>query len=71
MRAFILNEFISVFYSLTCEGGKTLGGRFCNIFKFRGELIASVHIYPEAQFNDAFVSANLIVFNSINHSSIE
>jgi hypothetical protein len=32
------------------EGGKTPGGRFCNIFKFRDNLIASVHIYLDPDY---------------------
>jgi len=34
----------------TWEGGKTPGGRFCNVFKFRGNLIASVHIYLDPDY---------------------
>src|ERR1700675_528126 len=26
-------------------GGKTPGGRFCNVFKFRDQLISSLHVY--------------------------
>lgn len=32
------------------EGGKTPGGRFCNVFKFRGSLIASVHVYLDPDY---------------------
>src|SRR5712671_5841329 len=32
------------------EGGKTPGGRFCNVFKFRGDRIASVHIYLDPDY---------------------
>jgi len=32
------------------EGGKTPGGRFCNIFKFRDGLIASLHIYLDPDY---------------------
>jgi ketosteroid isomerase-like protein len=34
----------------TWEGGKTPGGRFCNVFKFRDNLIASVHIYLDPDY---------------------
>src|SRR5262245_27949949 len=29
----------------TWQGGQTPGGRFCDVFKFRGDRISSVHIY--------------------------
>ncbi len=32
------------------EGGKTPGGRFCNVFKFRDDRIASVHIYLDPDY---------------------
>ena len=32
------------------EGGKTPGGRFCNVFKFRGDRIASLHIYLDPDY---------------------
>jgi len=32
------------------EGGKTPGGRFCNIFKFRDGRISSVHIYLDPDY---------------------
>ncbi|GGH12238.1 nuclear transport factor 2 family protein [Sphingobacterium alkalisoli] len=32
------------------QGGKTPGGRFCNVFKFRDNLIASVHIYLDPDY---------------------
>ena len=32
------------------EGGKTPGGRFCNVFKFRGDLIASLHVYLDPDY---------------------
>lgn len=31
-------------------GGKTPGGRFCNVFKFRDDRIASVHIYLDPDY---------------------
>ncbi|HTE12353.1 MAG TPA: nuclear transport factor 2 family protein [Chitinophagaceae bacterium] len=31
-------------------GGKTPGGRFCNVFKFRNELIISLHIYLDPDY---------------------
>ena len=34
----------------TWEGGKTPGGRFCNVFKFRDGLIASVHVYLDPDY---------------------
>jgi ketosteroid isomerase-like protein len=32
------------------EGGKTPGGRFCNVFKFRDKLIVSVHVYLDPDY---------------------
>ena len=32
------------------EGGKTPGGRFCNVFKFRDSRIASLHIYLDPDY---------------------
>lgn len=32
------------------EGGKTPGGRFCNVFKFHDNLISSVHIYLDPDY---------------------
>jgi ketosteroid isomerase-like protein len=32
------------------EGGKTPGGRFCNVFTFRDGRIASVHIYLDPDY---------------------
>lgn len=34
----------------TWEGGKTAGGRFCNVFKFRDNLIISVHVYLDPDY---------------------
>lgn len=34
----------------TWEGGKTPGGRFCNVFKFRDNLIISVHVYLDPDY---------------------
>ena len=31
-------------------GGKTPGGRFCNVFKFRDDPMASVHIYLDPDY---------------------
>ena len=31
-------------------GGKTPGGRFCNVFRFRGDKISSVHIYLDPDY---------------------
>jgi hypothetical protein len=31
-------------------GGETPGGRFCNVFKFSGDRIASVHIYLDPDY---------------------
>jgi ketosteroid isomerase-like protein len=31
-------------------GGKTPGGRFCNVFKFRDDRIASVHVYLDPDY---------------------
>jgi len=32
------------------EGGKTPGGRFCNVFKFRDDRIASLHVYLDPDY---------------------
>jgi ketosteroid isomerase-like protein len=32
------------------QGGKTPGGRFCNVFKLRDDRIASVHIYLDPDY---------------------
>lgn len=32
------------------EGGKTAGGRFCNVFRFRDNLIASIHVYLDPDY---------------------
>jgi SnoaL-like domain len=34
----------------TWAGGETPGGRFCNLFKFRGDLISSLHIYLDPDY---------------------
>ena len=31
-------------------GGKTPGGRFCNVFKFRDDRISSLHIYLDPDY---------------------
>lgn len=31
-------------------GGETPGGRFCNVFKFRGDRISSLHIYLDPDY---------------------
>jgi ketosteroid isomerase-like protein len=31
-------------------GGLTPGGRFCNVFKFRGDRIASLHVYLDPDY---------------------
>ena len=31
-------------------GGETHGGRFCNVFKFRGDRISSLHIYLDPDY---------------------
>ena len=31
-------------------GGETPGGRFCNVFKFRGSRISSLHIYLDPDY---------------------
>jgi len=31
-------------------GGKTPGGRFCNVFKFRDQRIASLHVYLDPDY---------------------
>jgi hypothetical protein len=32
------------------EGGTTPGGRFCNVFRLRGDRIASVHVYLDPDY---------------------
>ena len=32
------------------SGGTTPGGRFCNVFRFRGDRIASLHIYLDPDY---------------------
>jgi len=32
------------------SGGDTPGGRFCNVFKFRGDRISSLHIYLDPDY---------------------
>ncbi|RZM21074.1 MAG: nuclear transport factor 2 family protein, partial [Pedobacter sp.] len=32
------------------EGGKTPGGRFCNVFRFRDNLIIGVHVYLDPDY---------------------
>ena len=40
-----------VLETIVCwAGGKTPGGRFCNVFKFRDGRIASVHIYLDPDY---------------------
>ncbi len=34
----------------TWEGGKTPGGRFCNVFRFRDGQISSLHIYLDPDY---------------------
>ena len=34
----------------TWTGGETPGGRFCNVFKFRGDRIVSLHIYLDPDY---------------------
>jgi ketosteroid isomerase-like protein len=34
----------------TWAGGTTPGGRFCNVFRFRGDRIASLHIYLDPDY---------------------
>jgi ketosteroid isomerase-like protein len=34
----------------TWTGGDTPGGRFCNVFRFRGDRISSVHIYLDPDY---------------------
>jgi len=31
-------------------GGVTPGGRFCNVFKFRGDRISSLHVYLDPDY---------------------
>ena len=32
------------------KGGDTPGGRFCNVFEFRGDLIARLHVYLDPDY---------------------
>ena len=32
------------------SGGTTPGGRFCNVFRFRGDRVASLHIYLDPDY---------------------
>jgi ketosteroid isomerase-like protein len=32
------------------KGGETPGGRFCNVFEFRGERIARLHVYLDPDY---------------------
>jgi ketosteroid isomerase-like protein len=34
----------------TWKGGETPGGRFCNVFKFRGDRISSLHVYLDPDY---------------------
>jgi|SRR5579859_3818814 len=34
----------------TWKGGETPGGRFCNVFEFRGERIARLHVYLDPDY---------------------
>jgi ketosteroid isomerase-like protein len=34
----------------TWKGGTTPGGRFCNVFEFRGERIARLHVYLDPDY---------------------
>jgi hypothetical protein len=34
----------------TWKGGETPGGRFCNVFEFRGERIARVNVYLDPDY---------------------
>lgn len=34
----------------TWHGGKTSGGRFCNVFEFRGGLIARLHVHLDPDY---------------------
>src|SRR5882724_9147278 len=36
-------------------GGKTPGGRFCNVFKFRNERIIGLHIYLDPDYTGSFL----------------
>jgi hypothetical protein len=35
---------------VTWSGGATPGGRFCNVFEFRGERIARLHVYLDPDY---------------------
>ena len=34
----------------TWTGGSTPGGRFCNVFEFRGDLVVRVHVYLDPDY---------------------
>ena len=34
----------------TWKGGKSPGGRFCNVFEFRGDRIARLHVYLDPDY---------------------
>jgi len=34
----------------TWTGGETPGGRFCNVFQFRGDRLSSVHVYLDPDY---------------------
>ena len=34
----------------TWKGGETPGGRFCNVFQFRGDRLSSVHVYLDPDY---------------------
>lgn len=34
----------------TWQGGETSGGRFCNVFRFRDNLIVSIHVYLDPDY---------------------
>jgi hypothetical protein len=35
---------------VTWSGGTTPGGRFCNVFEFRDDLIARLHVYLDPDY---------------------
>ncbi|HEY1535889.1 MAG TPA: nuclear transport factor 2 family protein [Polyangiaceae bacterium] len=39
-----------VMNGVTWSGGTTPGGRFCNVFEFRGERIARLHVYLDPDY---------------------
>src|SRR5260370_3982484 len=60
-------------------GGKTPGGRFCNLFKFRDGRISSLHIYLDPDYTvrlrrgfygARFVSGDSDAHSSADHSSL-